>query len=53
MIRYTQVVIVLLALFGGYHGGLGGYGYGYGHGGMGIVGVVLVVVVILLLLGKI
>jgi hypothetical protein len=53
LLGIVLVVIVLFVLFGGYHGGLGGYGYGYGHSGMGIVGVILVVVVILLLLGKI
>ena len=39
------VIILVIALLGGFSGRFGGYGYGYGHGGIGILGVVLIVIV--------
>eukprot|EP01037_Dinobryon_pediforme_P017671 gene17671-17878_t len=36
-------IVLLLALFGGFSGRVGGYGYGYGHNGVGLIGVVLIV----------
>jgi hypothetical protein len=45
--------IVVGFLFGGYHGGFGGYGYGYGHRGMGLLGVILLIVLVLVWLGRI
>ena len=38
------VILLVIALFGGFSGRFGGYGYGYGHGGIGVLGVVLIVV---------
>ena len=46
------VVILVIALLGGFSGVVGGYGYGFGHGGVGVLGVVLIVVVVLLLMGR-
>ena len=46
------VILLVIALLGGFSGRLGGYGYGYGHGGVGGIGVILIVVVILLLTGR-
>ena len=43
------VVILIIALLGGFSGRFRGYGYGYGHGGIGVLGVILIVVVVLLL----
>jgi hypothetical protein len=45
-------ILLVLALFGGFSGRMGGYGYGYGHGGMGVLGVVLLIVVVLMLMGR-
>jgi hypothetical protein len=45
-------ILLVLALFGGFSGRMGGYGYGYGHSGMGVLGVVLLVVVVLMLMGR-
>jgi Protein of unknown function (DUF3309) len=47
------VIILGIALLGGFSGRFGGYGYGYGHGGIGVIGVILIVLVILLLIGRI
>ena len=46
------LIILVIALLGGFTGVVGGYGYGYGHGGVGVVGTVLIVVLILVLLGR-
>lgn len=46
------LIILIIALLGGFSGRVGGYGYGYGHGGVGILGTVLVIVLILVLLGR-
>jgi Na+/melibiose symporter-like transporter len=46
------VVILMIALLGGFSGRFRGYGYGYGHSGMGLIGVVLIVLLILVLLNK-
>jgi hypothetical protein len=43
------VVILIIALLGGFSGRFRGYGYGYGHGGIGII---LIIVVVLLLSGR-
>jgi transposase len=47
------VIILVIALFGGFSGRFGGYGYGYGHGGVGVIGIILIVLVVLLLMGRI
>lgn len=47
------VILLIIALLGGFSGRLGGYGYGFGHGGVGVLGVILIVVVILMLTGRI
>ena len=46
------VIILIIALLGGFSGRFRGYGYGYGHSGMGLIGVVLIVLLILVLLNK-
>ncbi|MBR0662696.1 DUF3309 family protein [Neoroseomonas oryzicola] len=46
------LVILVIALLGGFTGIVGGYGYGYGHGGVGIVGAVLIIVLVLVLMGR-
>ena len=51
-IGLVLVILLVIALLGGFSGRLGGYGYGYGHGGSGVLGVVLIVVVVLLLMGR-
>ncbi|QQS12150.1 MAG: DUF3309 family protein [Rhodospirillales bacterium] len=47
------IIVLAVALLGGFSGRFGGYGYGFGHGGVGALGTVLIVVVVLMLLGKI
>jgi hypothetical protein len=47
------VILLVIFLFGGFSGKIGGYGYGYGHGGVGIIGVILIVVLVLLFMGRI
>ena len=47
------LIILVIALLGGFSGRFGGYGYGYGHGGIGIVGTILIIVVVLVVLGRI
>lgn len=46
------IVVLIIALLGGFSGRLGGYGYGVGHGGVGVLGVVLIIVLILVLTGR-
>jgi hypothetical protein len=46
------VIILVIALLGGFSGIVGGYGYGYGHGGIGVLGVILLVVLVLVLTGR-
>ena len=46
------VIILVIALLGGFTGIVGGYGYGYGHGGIGVLGVILLVVLVLVLTGR-
>jgi hypothetical protein len=46
------IVVLIIALLGGFSGRLGGYGYGFGHGGVGVLGVVLIIVLILVLTGR-
>jgi hypothetical protein len=47
------LIILVIALLGGFSGRGRGYGYGYGHRGTGLIGIVLVIVLILVLLDKI
>lgn len=47
------LIIIIIALVGGFSGLGGGYGYGYGHRSTGILGVILVIVLVLVLLGRI
>ncbi|GGJ41738.1 DUF3309 family protein [Neoroseomonas lacus] len=47
------LIILVIALLGGFTGVVGGYGYGFGHGGVGVLGTVLIIVLILVLLGRI
>ncbi len=48
-----QVIILLvIALLGGFSGRFGGYGYGFGHGGVGALGTILIIVVVLMLVGR-
>ncbi len=47
------VILLVIALLGGFSGRIGGYGYGYGNGGVGVIGVLLLVVVVLLMTGRI
>jgi hypothetical protein len=46
------IVLLVIALLGGFSGYAGGYGYGYGHGGVGVIGVILIVIVVLVLTGR-
>jgi uncharacterized protein DUF3309 len=46
------VIILVIALLGGFSGRFGGYGYGYGHGGVGVLGIILIILVVLLLTGR-
>ena len=47
------IILLVIALLGGFSGRLGGYGYGYGHAGVGVLGTVLIILVVLVLLGRI
>jgi hypothetical protein len=47
------LIILVLALLGGFSGRFGGYGYGMGHRGTGLIGVALVIVLVLVLLGRV
>jgi Na+/melibiose symporter-like transporter len=46
------IIILVIALLGGFSGRFRGYGYGYGHSGMGLIGVILIVLLVLVLLRK-
>ena len=46
------IILLVIALLGGFSGALGGYGYGYGHGSVGVLGVILIIVVVLVLTGR-
>jgi hypothetical protein len=46
------IIILIVALLGGFTGVVSGYGYGFGHGGVGVLGTVLIIVVVLVLLGR-
>jgi Protein of unknown function (DUF3309) len=48
------IIVLIIALLGGFSGRLGGYGYGYGfgHRGVGVLGVVLIIVLVLVLTGR-
>jgi hypothetical protein len=45
------IILLVIALFGGFSGRFGGYGYGYGHGGMGLLSAVLIFVFVLMMIG--
>jgi sterol desaturase/sphingolipid hydroxylase (fatty acid hydroxylase superfamily) len=47
------LIILVIALLGGFTGFGGGYGYGFGHKSMGVLGTVLIIILILVLLGRI
>jgi Protein of unknown function (DUF3309) len=47
------LIILVIALLGGFTGFGGGYGYGYGHKSMGVLGTVIIIILILILLGRI
>jgi hypothetical protein len=47
------LILLFIALLGGFTGVIRGYGYGFGHGGVGVLGAVLIIVLILVLLGRI
>jgi hypothetical protein len=47
------LILLVIALLGGFSGRFAGYGYGYGHAGVGVLGTVLIIVVVLMLLGRI
>lgn len=47
------LILLVIALLGGFSGRFGGYGYGFGHGGVGVLGTILIIVVVLMLLGRI
>jgi len=49
---YILLIVLVIALFGGFSGRFGGYGYGYGHGGVGVLGVIVIVVLVLLVTGR-
>jgi hypothetical protein len=46
------LIVLVIALLGGFTGVVGGYGYGFGHGGVGVLGTLLIVVLILVLMGR-
>jgi Na+/melibiose symporter-like transporter len=46
------IVILVIALLGGFSGRLGGYGYGFGTGGISVIGVILVIIVVMVLTGR-
>jgi hypothetical protein len=46
------LIILVIALLGGFSGIGGGYGYGYGHRSMGVLGTVVVILLVLVLLGR-
>ena len=37
------IIILIIALLGGFSGCFGGYGYGFGHSGVGVLGAALIV----------
>jgi hypothetical protein len=47
------LIILIIALLGGFTGFGGGYGYGFGHKSMGVLGTVIIIILILILLGRI
>ncbi len=46
------IIILVIALLGGFSGYVGGYGYGFGHSGVGVVGILLIIIVVLVLTGR-
>jgi len=49
------VILLIIALLGGFSGRFAGYGYGYGYGydGIGVLGTILIIIVVLMRLGRI
>jgi hypothetical protein len=43
------LIILIIALLGGFSGRFGGPGYGYGHRGNGAIGILLVIILVLIL----
>ena len=43
------LIILVIALHGGFSGRFGGPGYGYGHRGNGAIGLLLVIILVLVL----
>lgn len=46
------LTLLILAIFGGATGIVGGYGYGLGHIGVGLPVVLLIALIIMLVLGR-
>lgn len=46
------VIVLIIALLGGFSGRIGGPGYGFGNRGNGLIGLVLIIVIVLLLAGR-
>ena len=46
------LILLVIALLGGFTGIGGGYGYGHGHYPMGGIGAVLLVILVLVVLGR-
>ena len=49
----SLLIILVIALLGGFTGLGGGYGYGFGHKSMGVLRTVLIIILILVLVGRI
>jgi hypothetical protein len=47
------IILLVIALLGGFSGRFGGYGYGFGHGGVGVLGAALIVFVVLAVMGRV
>lgn len=46
------IIILVIALLGGFSGRFGGYGYGFGHTGTGVLGILIVILLVLVLTGR-
>lgn len=46
------LIVLFIAILGGFSGFGGGYGYGYGHRSMGVLGTVAVVLIVMVALGR-
>jgi len=47
------LIVLVIALLGGFSGLGRGYGYGFGHRSMGVLGTLVVILLVLVLLGKV